>query len=86
MGKCDNCKKEIQYNRFKRYRKQILCYECYDTRLERKAAKKKKREERGKAANVKEDIMGYFPLEPDQEEDKTDGDVKITTHNKEEKD
>lgn len=40
MGKCDKCGKKIEYNKFKRYRKKILCYECYDTRLERKKAKK----------------------------------------------
>jgi hypothetical protein len=40
MGKCNNCGKKIEYNKFKRYRKKILCYECYDTRLERKKVKK----------------------------------------------
>ena len=40
MGKCDNCGKKILYNKYKRYRKQILCRECYDTRLERKKAAK----------------------------------------------
>jgi len=40
MGKCSNCGKKIEYNKFKWYRGKILCYECYDTRLERKKAKK----------------------------------------------
>ena len=40
MGSCNNCKKKILYNKYKRYRNKILCPECYDTRLERKAAKK----------------------------------------------
>jgi len=40
MGKCSNCGKKIKYNKFKRYRGKILCYACYDTRLERKKAKK----------------------------------------------
>jgi len=40
MGECSNCKKKIEYNKFKRYRGKILCYNCYDTRLERKKAKR----------------------------------------------
>lgn len=40
MGSCNNCHKKIMYNKYKRYRKEILCLECYNTRLERKAAKK----------------------------------------------
>lgn len=40
MGKCNNCGKKIEYNRYKMYRGKVLCPECYDTRLERKAAKK----------------------------------------------
>lgn len=38
MGSCNNCHKKILYNKYKRYRKEILCLECYNTRLERKAA------------------------------------------------
>ena len=45
MGKCEICGKKLLYNRFKRYRKQILCYDCYDTRLERKKQKKEKMKE-----------------------------------------
>lgn len=51
MGICNNCKKKIMYNKYKRYRKTILCLECYDTRLERKAAKKAKI--KGQAESVK---------------------------------
>jgi len=40
MGKCSICKKKILYNKYKMYRGKVLCPECYDTRLERKAAKK----------------------------------------------
>jgi len=40
MGNCENCKEKILYNKYKRYRGKILCPKCYDTRLERKAAKK----------------------------------------------
>jgi len=40
MGACNNCHKKIMYNKYKHYRKEILCLECYNTRLERKAAKK----------------------------------------------
>lgn len=40
MGKCNLCGKKIEYNKFKRYRGKVLCYACYDTRLERKKAKK----------------------------------------------
>lgn len=40
MGKCSVCGKKIEYNKYKMYRDKVLCPECYDTRLERKAAKK----------------------------------------------
>ncbi len=40
MGKCNVCGKKILYNKYKMYRGKILCPECYDTRLERKAARK----------------------------------------------
>ncbi len=39
MGSCNNCHKKIMYNKYKHYRKEILCVECYNTRLERKAAR-----------------------------------------------
>lgn len=39
MGSCNNCHKKIMYNKYKHYRKEILCLECYNTRLERKVAK-----------------------------------------------
>jgi recombinational DNA repair protein (RecF pathway) len=48
MGVCSNCKKKIEYNHFKRYRGKILCYACYDTRLERKAQKKAELETKSK--------------------------------------
>lgn len=48
MGKCSNCKKKIQYNKFKRYRGKILCYDCYDTRQERKRQKKLEAEAKDK--------------------------------------
>jgi len=57
MGKCDNCKKEILYNRYKRYRKQILCPECYATRLERKAEKKAAREMKADQFSLKKEIV-----------------------------
>lgn len=52
MGKCDNCEKKILYNKYKRYRKQILCIECYNTRLERKAAKKAEQQAQAEAAKI----------------------------------
>jgi len=42
MGKCSECGKKILYNKYKMYRGKVLCPECYNTRLERKAAKKAK--------------------------------------------
>ncbi len=45
MGICNVCKKEIQYNKFKRYRGKILCPECYKTRLIRKKENKAQIEE-----------------------------------------
>jgi len=50
MGKCSNCGKKIEYNKFKWYRRKILCYNCYNTRLERKKVKKEAAEQK-----VKED-------------------------------
>lgn len=38
MGKCSVCGKKILYNKYKMYRGKVLCQECYNTRLERKAA------------------------------------------------
>ena len=40
MGKCSECGKKIEYNKYKMYRGKVLCLECFSTRLERKAAKK----------------------------------------------
>ena len=54
MGRCENCKRKIEYNSFVRYRKQILCKPCYKTRLIRKKAKKLEEEE--KAKGVSRDI------------------------------
>lgn len=64
MGKCSECGKRIQYNKFKRYRGKILCYDkktktgCYATRLERKKAKKEAAEKKIEEdkAKVIEDI------------------------------
>lgn len=56
MGSCLNCGKKILYNSYKRYRGKVLCPECYNTRLERKEAKKvelKKRAEELSADLVK---------------------------------
>lgn len=61
MGKCSNCGKEIQYNQFKWYRDKILCYECYDTRLERKKAKKTRAEAHMKEEDVSKTIEDYKP-------------------------
>lgn len=57
VAKCENCKKAIQYNQYKRYRGKLLCYACYDTRLIRK--KQKKLAEEGKA----EELMKANPVE-----------------------
>lgn len=32
MAICDKCKEKIKYNKFKRYRRKILCLECYKHR------------------------------------------------------
>jgi len=67
MGSCSNCKKKILYNKYKRYRKQILCRECYDTRLERKKAKKQALKAQAEALKIetKKDIKNEdsTPLE-----------------------
>ena len=52
MGKCENCKKKILYNRYKRYRGTILCPECFATRLERKAAKKVERKRQAELVKI----------------------------------
>ena len=62
MGKCDRCGKKIEYNKFKRYRKKILCYECYDTRLERKKAKKDAAEEAAKDEKTLDALTDEFAL------------------------
>ena len=51
MGKCNVCGKKILYNKYKMYRGKVLCPECYDTRLERKAAKRA--EAKARAEEVK---------------------------------
>lgn len=56
MGKCSNCGKKIQYNQFKWYRDKILCYDCYDTRLERKKAKKKAAEKKVKEEKIEDTV------------------------------
>lgn len=32
MATCNNCGKKIKYNQFKRWRKKLLCPECYKIR------------------------------------------------------
>jgi len=46
MGKCSVCGKKIEYNKFKTYRGKVQCYDCYDKRLDRKAAKKEAAKEK----------------------------------------
>lgn len=71
MGKCSICKKKIEYNQFKRHRGKILCYACYDTRLERKAQKKKEAEEKLiKDAKEAEQKAVEFGLRPTIDEAK----------------
>ena len=53
MGTCNNCKKKIMYNKYKRYRGKILCVECYNTRLERKAAKKAEIKAKAEAVKIR---------------------------------
>ncbi len=81
MAKCNNCKKEIQYNKFKRYRGKILCPECYKTRLIRKKEKKAKAEEvelNAKDTAVKAKEFGFAPSNDDMSVPSvlTDGDTK----------
>ena len=52
MGKCSECGKKILYNKYKMYRGEVLCPECYDSRLERKAAKKAERKRLAKEARA----------------------------------
>ena len=52
MGKCSNCRKKILYNKYKMYRGKVLCPECYDTRLERKAAKKVERKRQAELVKI----------------------------------
>lgn len=52
MGKCSVCKKKIMYNKYKMYRGKILCPECYNTRLDRKAAKKAEVKARAEAIKI----------------------------------
>ena len=46
MAKCHECKTKIEYNHYHMYRGKVLCYDCYDTRLERKKAKKEAAEQK----------------------------------------
>lgn len=75
IGKCSNCKKPIQYNKFKRYRGKVLCYDCYDTRLERKKQKKEELEKKAQilSDNTEPDDSGKVELKYDltDDEDKT---------------
>lgn len=72
MGKCENCGKAIRYNKFKRYRGKVLCYDCYDTRLERKKQKKLEAKEAIKEMNADEEAKKYGfnpePIEVPEEE------------------
>lgn len=52
MAICNVCKEKIMYNKYKRYRKKILCLKCYATRLDRKAAKKVEVKVRAKAIKI----------------------------------
>ena len=73
MGKCSVCGKKILYNKYKMYRGKVLCQECYNTRLERKAAaiaeRKRKAEEikivtpkkKSKRAMKKYGVEGKIP-------------------------
>jgi len=60
--KCNECGAKIQYNQFKRYRKKVLCYGCYDTRLERKAAKKAARRNVAMTVKLDKELEGYNPF------------------------
>lgn len=62
MGKCSKCGKRIRYNQFKRYRGKILCYECYDTRLERKKARQEKAEKKLEEDKAKMDNYDFGDL------------------------
>lgn len=61
MAKCSNCGAKIEYNQFHWYRGKVLCYKCYDTRLERKKAKKAEKEMMEKAidpnASIEEELV-----------------------------
>lgn len=59
MGKCSNCKKKIEYNKFKMYRGKILCYNCYATRLERKKAKALAAEQNLENMNADDEAKKY---------------------------
>ena len=52
MGKCSNCGKKILYNKYRMYRGKVLCPECYDTRLERKAAKRAERKRQAELVKI----------------------------------
>lgn len=62
MGKCNNCGKKIEYNKFKHYRGKVLCYECYDTRLERKRAKKQAAELAAQDSKTLDALTDEFAL------------------------
>jgi len=67
MGKCEECGAEIRYNKFKRYRGKVLCYDCYDTRLERKKQKALEAEKNTEKMNADEEAKKYgFNTTPEE--------------------
>lgn len=81
MGKCNNCKKKIEYNQFKRYRGKVLCKPCYKTRLIRKKAKKEADEKLAEKVKEKtEEIANpFYALK--QDKDEPEDKVKLSNQN-----
>jgi len=52
MGKCNNCKRKILYNKYKMYRGKVLCPECYGTRLVRKAEERAERNRQAELVKI----------------------------------
>ncbi|GAG61769.1 unnamed protein product [marine sediment metagenome] len=52
MGKCSECGKKIEYNKYKMYRGKVLCLECYSTRLKRKAEAKAERKRQAELVKI----------------------------------
>jgi len=52
MGKCNNCKRKILYNKYKMYRGKVLCPECYSTRLVRKAEERAERNRQAELVKI----------------------------------